>query len=80
MICGVVTQSAALCYMTWKTNWDDEVKLCNTIVLTTYICYDEELVIYIRSATSLQVFKAQQRLKRFYMKSSEVTHQNPELV
>ncbi|XP_019186793.1 PREDICTED: protein DETOXIFICATION 24 isoform X1 [Ipomoea nil] len=50
MICGVVTQSAALCYMTWRTNWDDEV------------------------------FKAQQRLKRWYMKSSEVTHQNPELV
>nr|GMD39932.1 protein DETOXIFICATION 24-like [Ipomoea batatas]GMD43081.1 protein DETOXIFICATION 24-like [Ipomoea batatas]GMD46489.1 protein DETOXIFICATION 24-like [Ipomoea batatas]GMD48051.1 protein DETOXIFICATION 24-like [Ipomoea batatas] len=50
MICGVVTQSAALCYMTWRTDWDEEV------------------------------FKAQQRLKRWYMKSSEVTHQNPELV
>ncbi|XP_031103329.1 protein DETOXIFICATION 24 [Ipomoea triloba] len=47
MICGVVTQSAALCYMTWRTDWDEEV------------------------------FKAQQRLKRWYMKSSEVTHQNP---
>lgn len=50
MICGVVTQSAALCYMTWRTNWEEEV------------------------------FKAQQRLKRWYMKSSEVSQQNPELV
>ncbi|KAI5659549.1 hypothetical protein M9H77_28342 [Catharanthus roseus] len=26
MICGVVTQTLALCFMAWKTNWDKEVE------------------------------------------------------
>ncbi|CAH9134832.1 unnamed protein product [Cuscuta epithymum] len=51
MICGVVAQTVALCYMTWRTNWDEEVS------------------------------KSQARLKRWYLKSSDVSNsKNPELV
>ncbi|VFQ67475.1 unnamed protein product [Cuscuta campestris] len=50
MICGVITQTLALCFMMWRTNWDEEVS------------------------------KSQKRLKRWYLKSSDVSHQNPELV
>ncbi|CAI9091472.1 OLC1v1026511C1 [Oldenlandia corymbosa var. corymbosa] len=45
MICGVIAQTVSLSYMTWRTDWDE------------------------------QVTKAEQRLKRWYLKSS--TESNP---
>ncbi|KAI5659560.1 hypothetical protein M9H77_28353 [Catharanthus roseus] len=41
MICGVVTQTLALCFIAWRTNWDKEVE------------------------------KASERLRRWYLKSSD---------
>lgn len=42
MICGVVTQSAALCYMTWKTDWDGEVSKAKQRLNRWYLKSSEE--------------------------------------
>ncbi|XP_019166224.1 PREDICTED: protein DETOXIFICATION 24-like isoform X2 [Ipomoea nil] len=41
MICGVVTQSLALCYMTWKTDWDNEVAKAKQRLQKFYLKSDE---------------------------------------
>nr|GMD01383.1 protein DETOXIFICATION 24-like [Ipomoea batatas]GMD85612.1 protein DETOXIFICATION 24-like [Ipomoea batatas]GME19685.1 protein DETOXIFICATION 24-like [Ipomoea batatas] len=41
MICGVVTQSIALCYMTWKTDWDNEVAKAKQRLQKFYLKSDE---------------------------------------
>ncbi|CAI9094789.1 OLC1v1030583C1 [Oldenlandia corymbosa var. corymbosa] len=49
MICGVVTQTLALCFMAWRTDWD------------------------------LEVMKAKERLRRWYLKSSDGSNQSSDL-
>nr|GLL47552.1 protein DETOXIFICATION 24-like isoform X1 [Ipomoea trifida] len=41
MICGVVTQSIALCYMTWRTDWDNEVAKAKQRLQKFYLKSDE---------------------------------------
>ncbi|XP_031126141.1 protein DETOXIFICATION 24-like [Ipomoea triloba] len=41
MICGVVTQSIALCYMTWRTDWDNEVAKAKRRLQKFYLKSDE---------------------------------------
>nr|GMD90633.1 protein DETOXIFICATION 24-like [Ipomoea batatas] len=41
MICGVVTESIALCYMTWRTDWDNEVAKAKQRLQKFYLKSDE---------------------------------------
>ncbi|XP_031096855.1 protein DETOXIFICATION 24-like [Ipomoea triloba] len=41
MICGVVTESIALCYMTWGTDWDNEVTKAKQRLQKFYLKFDE---------------------------------------
>nr|GMD00314.1 protein DETOXIFICATION 24-like [Ipomoea batatas]GME12281.1 protein DETOXIFICATION 24-like [Ipomoea batatas] len=41
MICGVVTESIALCYMTWITDWDNEVAKAKQRLQKFYLKSDE---------------------------------------
>nr|GLL47554.1 protein DETOXIFICATION 24-like isoform X1 [Ipomoea trifida] len=41
MICGVVTESIALCYMTWRTDWDNEVGKAKQRLQKFYLESDE---------------------------------------
>lgn len=42
MICGVITQTLALCFMTWRTNWDVEVIKAKERLQRWYLISPEE--------------------------------------
>lgn len=62
---GVVTQTLALSYMTWKTDWDQEVRFF------FYISDGKKQARSSHTRVRVQVLKASSRLKRWYLKPRE---------
>ena len=82
MICGVVVQGMMLTYMTWRTDWNEQVderkkKWC--CLVTNSVYYNKRIYYFITKHNFflLQVRKTSERLNRWFLKPSEESNEGP---